>query len=110
MINMEGNVLQEHMDGRVTKYYWNRRTLDISTGLRDIGNYNWWLFLYHVIAWSIIWAILWKGMKTVGVVVYITALFPYVVLIIFFGVNIFSEPAKRWVGAYRLLRPNVRFP
>ncbi|CAL8101168.1 unnamed protein product [Orchesella dallaii] len=95
----------ENFPGRSSKYYWFKKTLDVSYGISEPGHYNWYLALYLLMAWSIIWLILWKGTKSVGMVVYFTAVFPYVVLGIFFIFNFFNHPAKGWLGAYRLLLP-----
>lgn len=96
-----------NLSGRSTKYYWYRQILDVSDGFEHPGNYSWYLFLYHVIVWLTIFAILYKGVKSVGAVVYVTAVFPYLVLLIFFVANLIIEPGKSWLGAYRLLKPNV---
>jgi len=56
--------------------------LDISKGIHDIGNIRWELAGCLLIAWIIVYCALWKGIKSFGKLVYFTALFPYVILII----------------------------
>jgi len=56
--------------------------LDISEGIHDIGAIRWELALCLLLAWTIVYAALWKGIKSFGKLVYFTALFPYVILII----------------------------
>ncbi|CAL8101171.1 unnamed protein product [Orchesella dallaii] len=100
-----GNIWND-VNGRTSKYYWNRVTLSISKGIDYPGDYNGLLVLYHLITWLAIYIILWKGMKFAGKVVYFTAVFPYVVLMAFFIANFAIEPEKAWLGAYRLLKPD----
>jgi len=63
------------------------------------------MFLYLTVAWLIVAAILIKGIKSSEKVVYFTALFPYVTLLIFFIANFFQEG---WDNGYTiLLKPDV---
>ena len=50
----------------------------------DMGGMKWELVGSLALAWFIIFACLVKGVKSSGKVVYFTALFPYVILIILF--------------------------
>ncbi|ODN05724.1 Sodium-dependent neutral amino acid transporter B(0)AT3 [Orchesella cincta] len=100
---------ESKFSGRTSKYYWFKKTLDISGGIDEAGSYNWKLAIYLLLAWGTIWLILWKGTKSVGAVVYVTAVFPYVVLLIFFLFNFINSPAKGWLGAYRLLYPKWEY-
>jgi hypothetical protein len=54
-----------------------------SSGWDDYGTLQWDLVLCSALAWLLVAAALIKGVETSGKVVYFTALFPYVVLIIF---------------------------
>ncbi|XP_057316090.1 sodium- and chloride-dependent transporter XTRP3-like [Hydractinia symbiolongicarpus] len=67
-----------------TTYYWYRVALNASDSIEESGGLNWKLCLCLLLAWTIIFAITCKGAESMGKVVYFTALFPYVVLIIFF--------------------------
>lgn len=51
----------------------------------DMGEMRWELVGCLALAWLIVYACMVKGVKSSGKVVYFTALFPYVVLIILFG-------------------------
>ena len=45
---------------------------------------RWWMLLCLIFAWVITFLIIMKGIQSSGKVVYFTALFPYVVMTIFF--------------------------
>ncbi|NXW19650.1 S6A14 protein, partial [Circaetus pectoralis] len=56
--------------------------LQRSSGLDETGNIVWYLALCLLLSWMIVGAALFKGIKSSGKVVYFTALFPYVILLI----------------------------
>jgi len=56
--------------------------LDISQGIHDLGSIRWELALCLLLAWTIVYCALWKGIKSFGKLVYFTALFPYCILVI----------------------------
>jgi len=64
--------------------YWNYRVLriDQSDGIGDPGKVLWDQALCLLLAWIIVFLCLAKGVKGTGKVVYFTATFPYVILII----------------------------
>nr|CAB3266322.1 sodium-dependent proline transporter [Phallusia mammillata] len=64
--------------------YWNNRVLRInkSTGIEDPGIVLWDLCLCLLLAWILVFLCLIKGVKSSGKVVYFTATFPYIILII----------------------------
>ncbi|XP_061571270.1 sodium- and chloride-dependent GABA transporter 2-like [Cololabis saira] len=62
--------------------FWERRALRISPGLDQMGSLNWDLALCLFIAWVMCYFCIWKGVKSTGKVVYFTATFPYVMLIV----------------------------
>ena len=51
----------------------------------DMGSMRWELVGCLALAWLIVYGCMVKGVKSSGKVVYFTALFPYVVLVILFG-------------------------
>nr|XP_026691008.1 sodium-dependent proline transporter-like [Ciona intestinalis] len=67
-----------------TEEYWKYRVLriDQSSGIGDPGIVLWDLVLCLLLAWIIVFACLFKGVKSTGKVVYFTATFPYIILII----------------------------
>ncbi|XP_061668127.1 sodium- and chloride-dependent creatine transporter 1-like isoform X1 [Syngnathoides biaculeatus] len=65
--------------------FWEQKVLHLSGGLDEIGDINWHVALCLVATWVIVYFCIWKGVKSTGKVVYFTALFPYVVLVILLG-------------------------
>lgn len=61
--------------------FWQHYVLQQSDGIHDLGSIRWELLLCLVIAWVAVYVCLFKGVKTSGKVVYVTATFPYVVLL-----------------------------
>ncbi|KAK5933408.1 hypothetical protein CgunFtcFv8_013894 [Champsocephalus gunnari] len=61
--------------------FWEHNVLGISNGIEDIGPVKWDLALCLLLVWVICFFCIWKGVKTTGKVVYVTATFPFVMLI-----------------------------
>uniref|UniRef100_A0A8C5ETL1 Sodium- and chloride-dependent creatine transporter 1-like n=1 Tax=Gouania willdenowi TaxID=441366 RepID=A0A8C5ETL1_GOUWI len=62
--------------------FWENKVLNISSGLDDPGTINWEMTLCLMAVWVLVYFCVWKGVKSTGKIVYFTATFPYVVLII----------------------------
>ncbi|TRY67705.1 hypothetical protein TCAL_11438 [Tigriopus californicus] len=67
-----------------TQYFWYRETLDISSSIDVTDGIRWWMLICLILSWIIVYFTIMKGIKSSGKVVYFTALFPYIVLTIFF--------------------------
>nr|CAH7755518.1 unnamed protein product [Callosobruchus chinensis] len=67
-----------------TQYFWYRTTLDISENVNTPQPFNWKIAMALVVAWILVYMCMIKGIASSGKVVYVTATFPYLVLIIFF--------------------------
>ncbi|RUS76826.1 hypothetical protein EGW08_015412 [Elysia chlorotica] len=67
-----------------SEQYWSRYVLQVqdSEDLGDLGNVSLKLLFTLVLAWLLIFGCLMKGIKTSGKVVYFTATFPYVILVV----------------------------
>ncbi|CAM4577605.1 unnamed protein product [Leuciscus chuanchicus] len=62
--------------------FWERRVLALSGGIEEIGKINWEILLCLFAMWIICYFCIWKGVKSTGKVVYFTATFPYVMLLV----------------------------
>ncbi|XP_060780080.1 sodium- and chloride-dependent GABA transporter 3-like [Neoarius graeffei] len=93
--------------------FWERRVLSISKGIDEVGNINWEILLCLIAIWIICYFSLWKGVKSTGKVVYFTATFPYVMLLVLLIRGLTLPGAMQGVIFYlypdfqRLLEPQV---
>ncbi|CAL8340469.1 unnamed protein product [Lota lota] len=62
--------------------FWERRVLNITESPHEMGNIRWELALCLLLSWIICYFCIWKGVKSTGKVVYFTATFPYVMLVV----------------------------
>ncbi|XP_018593282.1 sodium- and chloride-dependent creatine transporter 1 isoform X2 [Scleropages formosus] len=62
--------------------FWERKVLRLSGGLDELGEVSVHMVLCLVATWIFVYFCIWKGVKSTGKVVYFTALFPYVVLVV----------------------------
>ncbi|KAI6076226.1 Sodium-dependent serotonin transporter-like protein [Aix galericulata] len=83
-----------------------RKVLEIqkSGGLYDVGGIRWQLLLCLFLIFTIVYFSLWKGVKTSGKVVWVTATLPYLVLLILL-VRGATLPGA-WRGVLFYLRPD----
>ncbi|KAK6179428.1 hypothetical protein SNE40_011789 [Patella caerulea] len=76
-----------------------------SEDISDLGPIRWQLVLCYLLAWIFVCATLSKGVKSSGKVVYFTATFPYIVLIILFVRGILLEGS--YDGIYYYITPKL---
>ncbi|KAJ7999861.1 hypothetical protein DPEC_G00198790 [Dallia pectoralis] len=62
--------------------FWERRVLNLSDSVYNLGNIRWELALCLLLSWIVCYFCVWKGVKSTGKVVYFTATFPYVMLVV----------------------------
>uniref|UniRef100_A0A4W5QY67 Transporter n=1 Tax=Hucho hucho TaxID=62062 RepID=A0A4W5QY67_9TELE len=82
---MLNSTISYHSHGNTTSSvieFWERRILGLSGGIEEIGNVRWDLALCLLLSWIICYFCVWKGVKSTGKVVYFTATFPYVMLLV----------------------------
>ncbi|XP_069761032.1 sodium- and chloride-dependent glycine transporter 2 [Narcine bancroftii] len=80
MVNYSRSINKTFVSG--SEEYFKYFVLQISEGIEHPGNIRWELALTLLLAWIIVYLSLAKGIKSSGKVVYFTATFPYIVLII----------------------------
>ncbi|XP_030584510.1 solute carrier family 6 member 11a [Archocentrus centrarchus] len=64
--------------------FWQRRVLNISTGIETLGSIQWELSLCLLLAWVICYFCVWKGVRSTGKATYFTATLPFVTLTVLF--------------------------
>ncbi|XP_075216196.1 sodium-dependent neutral amino acid transporter B(0)AT3 [Lycorma delicatula] len=108
-----GSQVPECEKSSETAYFWYRTTLDVSPSMEESGGLKWWIVLCLLLAWTVVFFIVMKGIQSSGKVVYFTSMFPYIVLTIFFirGITLKGASAGL-VHMYtpkveKLLNPNV---
>uniref|UniRef100_A0A8C2Z5T6 Transporter n=1 Tax=Cyclopterus lumpus TaxID=8103 RepID=A0A8C2Z5T6_CYCLU len=62
--------------------FWEHKVLRLSGGLHEPGDVSYEMVLCLIVTWIIVYFCMWKGVKSTGKVVYFTALFPYLVLVV----------------------------
>ncbi|CAH2312783.1 sodium- and chloride-dependent creatine transporter 1-like [Pelobates cultripes] len=104
-----GNVYNISCDALANKRspvmeFWEKKVLQISSGLGEPGQLNWQMILCLLATWIIVYFCIWKGVKSTGKVVYFTALFPYLVLIVLLAHGVTLPGALDGIVYY--LKPN----
>ncbi|XP_018431636.1 PREDICTED: sodium- and chloride-dependent creatine transporter 1-like isoform X1 [Nanorana parkeri] len=84
--------------------FWENKVLQLSGGLDEPGQLNWQMILCLLATWIIVYFCVWKGVKSTGKIVYFTALFPYVVLIVLLAHGVTLPGALDGIVYY--LKPN----
>ncbi|XP_068191066.1 sodium- and chloride-dependent GABA transporter 3-like isoform X2 [Antennarius striatus] len=62
--------------------FWERRVLGMSGGIEELGSVRWELALCLLVCWVFCYFSIWKSVRSSGKVAYVTATFPYVMLLI----------------------------
>ncbi|KAM8849974.1 sodium- and chloride-dependent betaine transporter-like isoform 2-T2 [Spinachia spinachia] len=96
-------VLKKHTSAATE--FWERRALGMSAGIEELGSVRWELALCLLACWVICYFSIWKGVRSSGKVVYFTATFPYVMLLILL-IRGFTLPGA-WEGIYYYLYPDL---
>nr|XP_031526401.1 sodium- and chloride-dependent GABA transporter 2 [Vicugna pacos] len=98
------NVTSENATSPVIEF-WERRVLKISDGIQHLGALRWELALCLLLAWVACYFCIWKGVKSTGKVVYFTATFPYLMLVVLLIRGVTLPGAAQGIQFY--LYPNL---
>nr|XP_047929958.1 sodium-dependent serotonin transporter-like isoform X2 [Anser cygnoides] len=100
------NVTWTNFSRSPAEEFYTRKVLEIqkSGGLYDVGGIRWQLLLCLFLIFTIVYFSLWKGVKTSGKVVWVTATLPYLVLLVLL-VRGATLPGA-WRGVLFYLRPD----
>ncbi|XP_053272998.1 sodium- and chloride-dependent GABA transporter 2 [Pleuronectes platessa] len=96
--------LPENASSPVTEF-WEREVLRLSSNLDELGPVSWKLALCLAVVWLVCYFCVWKGVKSTGKVVYLTATFPYVMLFVLLVRGATLPGATQGIIYY--LKPNV---
>ncbi|XP_078106838.1 sodium- and chloride-dependent GABA transporter 1 isoform X1 [Sander vitreus] len=80
-----------------SQQFFDRRLLQKTSGIEDVGGVRWELFGYLIISWVIVYLCIFKGVKSTGKVVYFTAIFPYFILFALLINNVQLPGAKNGI-------------
>ncbi|RLW03095.1 hypothetical protein DV515_00006869 [Chloebia gouldiae] len=107
VIKAGNNTLPVNISNTVSpsEEYWSRYVLHIqgSSGIGDPGRIRWNLCLCLLLSWTIVYLCILKGVKSSGKVVYFTATFPYLILVMLLIRGVTLEGA--WKGIKFYLTP-----
>ncbi|XP_076853954.1 sodium- and chloride-dependent GABA transporter 1 isoform X2 [Brachyhypopomus gauderio] len=77
-----------------SQQFFDRKLLEMTEGIQEVGGMRWELFGLLVLAWVIVYLCIFKGVKSTGKVVYFTATFPYFMLFALLVNNVQLPGAK----------------
>lgn len=91
--NMTYDYEPECVASSPTQFYWYRETLNASPAVDEPQSVNYNVAIALITAWFLVYICMVQGITSSGKIVYVTAIFPYVVLIIFFfrGITLKGE-------------------
>ncbi|XP_067857939.1 sodium- and chloride-dependent transporter XTRP3A-like isoform X3 [Heptranchias perlo] len=75
--------VEECVKSSSTEYFWYRKTLNVTPTIDDAGSFHWEMILCLILSWLVVYLCIIRGTESTGKVVYVTASFPYVVLLIY---------------------------
>lgn len=83
-MSSDHNVSWSNTSTSPAEEFYTRQVLQVhlSPGLHELGSISWQLALCLLFIFTIVYFSIWKGVKTSGKVVWVTATFPYLVLLI----------------------------
>ncbi|NXO28190.1 S6A18 protein, partial [Cisticola juncidis] len=97
---------EECYESTAVNYFWYRKTLNITPDIAESGTLQWWLILCLAACWGIVYLCTIRGIETTGKAIYVTAIFPYLVLTIFLIQGLTLPGATE--GLIYLFTPNLK--
>nr|WLN44349.1 NTT11 [Sinonovacula rivularis] len=85
--------------------FWERRALDMSPGIDQPGRLNPGMTLAFAVAWLIVYICLCRGVRVTGKIVYVTALLPYLLLLVLLVRTLTFDGSLNGIVYY--LKPNL---
>lgn len=85
---------------RAAMEFWSSQALMQSSGMDDLGGFHYGLLASFAVAWLAVYLCVFKGVQSSGKVVYVTAILPYVILVVFFFRAITLENAYSGIQFY----------
>lgn len=88
--------------------------LNISDDIADVGGIQWNLFICLIVAWCLVYAVIYKGIHQSGKIIWFTAMFPYLLLFVLFGYGVSLSGSMDGISFYitpdweKLLHAKVR--
>ncbi|XP_034252061.1 sodium- and chloride-dependent GABA transporter 1-like isoform X2 [Thrips palmi] len=85
--DMEGFEILANATNRSTpvEEFWDRRVLQLTAGLEDLGGMQWELLGCLLLGWLLVYLIICRGLHESGKIVWFTALFPYAIMLVLAG-------------------------
>ncbi|XP_020907475.1 sodium- and chloride-dependent GABA transporter 1 [Exaiptasia diaphana] len=80
--------------------YWSNRVLQITGSIEEMGSMRWELVGTLILGWIMVYLCICKSIKATGKVVYFTATFPYVALVIILVRGVTLDGAARGIRYY----------
>ncbi|XP_076362609.1 sodium- and chloride-dependent GABA transporter 1-like isoform X2 [Tachypleus tridentatus] len=80
--------------------YWENRVLGLTAGLHDIGELRMELVFLLLLAWVLVYVVIWRGLHQSGKIIWFTAIFPYVLMVVLFGRGISLDGASKGLLYY----------
>ncbi|XP_056139102.1 sodium-dependent serotonin transporter-like [Lampris incognitus] len=105
-LSTDRNVSWSNASTSPAEEFYTRQVLQVhrSPGLHQLGSISWQLALCLLFIFTIVYFSIWKGVKTSGKVVWVTATFPYLVLLVLL-IRGATLPGA-WRGVVFYLKPN----
>nr|CAB3266314.1 sodium- and chloride-dependent GABA transporter 2-like [Phallusia mammillata] len=85
--------------------FWERGVLDVSKGVHELGSIKWDLLVCLIVSWLVVYFCIWKGIEWTSKIIYFTASFPLLMLLVLFVRGVTLDGAYDGIVYY--LKPNI---